>query len=257
MLLFLFQTWRKACVPPKLVYFSQSVCWSNERFHISQRSFHVCNSSRNLLFPWHMAAICRKSMKTFISVLLKHLLYCLFVCWSCCYSGFCAWHGSFRPQHRQHDFEEKALFSSRYIFHKKSLGSSQADQHWTASGSKIFVLAFLLLTDHAMERATWMGFPPNPAIAHSGSVCLSCCAEAVYSVFRRQIWWAINEYTICFLKHVLRTESWSCWCELMTHSQSYGSCLQCQERELFPSDYFLEYETEKIISKVLGIDRKH
>lgn len=116
---------------------------------------------------------------------------------------------------------------------------------------------FCFCTGHAMERATWMGFPPNPAIAHSGSVCLSCCAEAVYNVFLRQIWWAINEYKIRFLKPVLHTESWSCWCEPMTHSQSYGSCLQCQEQELFPSDYFLEHETEKIISKVLGIDRKH
>lgn len=52
-------------------------------------------------------------------------------------------------------------------------------------------------------------------------------------------------------------QSWSCFCDPVTHLQSYGSCLQCQEQELFPSTAFLEYKREKIISKVTGKCREH
>lgn len=74
----------------------------------------------------------------------------------------------------------------------------------------------------------------HPTITHLGSSCLSYSAEGEYDVFLKQT----NEQSVKILKPVLHTESRSCCRDPVTHVHSYGLCLQCQEQELFSSDFF-------------------
>jgi len=90
---------------------------------------------------------------------------------------------------RHHSLCEKLppnFQNSSYIFLKNTSylwffkGGSTLKCFWKW---KPFFYLSCFHADHVTVGAMWVGFPPNPTIAHLGSVSLYCCAESEYNVY--------------------------------------------------------------------------
>lgn len=252
----LFQTWRGACVPPKHVIFSQTVSVDLLKDFTPPTELTMLAIPPGICYSHDTWEQHIRSQWTFSAQFCSNILY-----FTCLFVGTAVIPVSADDVSLSHHNTENVMLERElnfppplYKFMKTTLCPWLDYRSMTIYSWKQ-KLHFTFSAPVPPRAMPWWELRERGSCTTPLSHLL---ALPVFPIVQKQCMTNSDEQSVSIrsnFSNLFFIQSWSCFCDPVTHLQSHGSCLQCQEQELFPSTAFLEYKRENNLKSNREIQR--